>query len=79
MILYGDEHFHQLLDAMNKGPSKYVVFTDFSKAFNSVPKSAWLCKLKRLGFYCSFLSWPSTYLYNRFSLFLMLFILSIHI
>jgi len=42
-----------------------VMYTDFSKAFDSVNHSLLLFKLNQLGFPCNLLTWISSYLNGR--------------
>ena len=54
-----------LADAMEKGNQVDAIYTDFSKAFDSVSHKIHFTKLKRLGFGSSILRWIASYLSNR--------------
>jgi len=54
-----------VINGFKKKVQTNVIYTDFSKAFDSVNHSLFLFKLDQLGFPCNLLTWISSYLNGR--------------
>ena len=59
------EVYHKIGDFLDKGFQTDVIYLDFSKAFDSVPHSLPIHKLKTFGFIGDLLSWLKSYLTGR--------------
>ena len=58
--------YNFLVNSMESGIQTDVIYTDFSKAFDSVNHSVLIAKLKIYGITDQLLTWLSSYLANRF-------------
>ena len=59
------EVYHKIGEFLDKGCQTDVIYLDFSKAFDSVPHSLLIHKLKTFGFNGDLLSWLKSYLTGR--------------
>ena len=59
------EVYHKIGEFVDKGFQTDVIYLDFSKAFDSVPHSLLIHKLKTFGFNGDLLSWLKSYLTGR--------------
>ena len=59
------ETVHKWACCLDRASSSHVVFTDFSKAFDTVPHERLLLKLEHVGIRGRLLTWISSFLLNR--------------
>ena len=59
------ESVHEWARSLDRASSTHVIFTDFSKAFDSVPHQRLLLKLEHRGVRGNLLAWISGFLANR--------------
>ena len=58
------ESVHEWAQSLDRASSTHVIFTDFSKAFDSVPHQRLLLKLEHIGVRGNLLAWISGFLAN---------------
>ena len=59
------EFWNKVTDITDKGSDVSIIYTDFQKAFDSVPRDLLLLKLDRLGIRDKNLRWYENYLHDR--------------
>ena len=59
------ESVHEWARSLDKASSTHVIFTDFSKAFDSVPHQRLLLKLEQIGIRGNIHAWISSFLAHR--------------